>query len=174
MSGRARSPEDSSNGDTHWKLPRGRHKLPREFVVESQRARLLSGAARAMAAYGYVSLTIEQILEEARVSRTTFYEHFENKRDCLRVAHEEAFDRLAGMIFRACAEALEWPGKVVRAVAAAIRFAIESPAQARLLIFDAVGASRSWRRGCGPPTISLLACCVPAENTVRRRWCCRS
>lgn len=140
MNSGTHSAEGSIGDNGDWKLPRGRHKLPREVVVERQRARLLAGAARAMATHGYVSLTVEQIIEEARVSRTTFYENFANKRDCLRVAHEEAFDRLAGTIFRACAGVLEWPAKVAAAVAAAIRFAVESPGEARLLIFDAVGA----------------------------------
>src|SRR5207245_95741 len=58
-----------------WRLPRGAHKLPREVVVGHQRERLLSGAARALAEHGYASLTVEQVIEQAGVSRATFYEN---------------------------------------------------------------------------------------------------
>jgi TetR/AcrR family transcriptional regulator len=121
-------------------LPRGRHALPRKFVVENQRSRLLAGAAQAIAEHGYAGLAVEQIISAAGVSRTTFYDNFENKRDCVLVAHEETFDRLAGTIFRACASEREWPRRLAAAVRAAIEFSVESPVEARLLVLDTVGA----------------------------------
>ncbi|HWM63516.1 MAG TPA: TetR/AcrR family transcriptional regulator [Solirubrobacterales bacterium] len=121
-------------------MPRGPHRLPREYVVENQRSRLLAGAAMAMAERGYAKLTVENVITAAGVSRTTFYEHFESKHDCVRVAHDEAFDRLSGTIFRACAAESEWAAKLTAAVSAAIRFAIDNPDEARLLVFDAVGS----------------------------------
>jgi AcrR family transcriptional regulator len=60
-------------------LPPGRHGLPREFVEENQRQRILNGMARAVCLHGYASCPIAAIVQEARVSRRTFYEHFDGK-----------------------------------------------------------------------------------------------
>lgn len=126
--------------DEERRLPRGPHKLPRDVVVDHQRQRLLAGAARALSEHGYAELTVEQVLAEAGVSRTTFYENFDNKRECVLVAHEEAFERLAAELFRACAGESDWPAKVAAGVSATVAFAVGAPEDARLLIVDAVAA----------------------------------
>jgi AcrR family transcriptional regulator len=134
------APAEDPTGPSQWQLPRGPHKLPRDVVVDHQRQRLLAGAAQALAGRGYAEMTVAQVLKEAGVSRTTFYEHFQNRRECVLVAHEEVFDRLAGILFRACAAESEWSAKVAAAVAAAIGFAVTRPEEAQLLIVDAVAA----------------------------------
>lgn len=138
------TPEALPAGDPanegRWQLPRGPHKLPREVVADNQRQRLIAGTARALAAHGYAELTVEHVLTEAKVSRTTFYEHFDNKRDCVLSAHEDAFDRLAAVLFRACAAEEEWAGKVAAGTTAAIAFAVENPEETELLLVDAVAA----------------------------------
>lgn len=126
--------------DRAWRLPRGPHKLPRDVVVDHQRQRLIAGAARALARHGYSELTVEHVLTEAGVSRTTFYENFDNKRECVLVAHEETFDRFAAELFRACAGEADWPAKVAAAVKAAVAFAVDNPEEAQLLLVDAVAA----------------------------------
>jgi AcrR family transcriptional regulator len=121
-----------------WQLPRGSHGLPREIVDAHQRRRLLAGAARALAEHGLGDMTVENILEHAGVSRATFYQHFDNKRGCVLVAHERAFDRLVGELVRGCAAVPDWPTKIVVAIATVIAFALRSPEQARLLVLDAL------------------------------------
>jgi AcrR family transcriptional regulator len=135
-----REPADGAVVNGNWQLPRGPHKLPREIVVDHQCRRLLEGAARALAAHGYAGMNVGHILEQAGVSRTTFYEHFDNKRECLTIAHEEAFDRFVAHLFRACAAQPTWPAKVTAAVGIAIDLAVRSPHEAQLLIVDAVAA----------------------------------
>jgi AcrR family transcriptional regulator len=109
-------------------------------LVDLQRQRLLAGVARALAGRGYAEMTVEQVLKEAGASRATFYEHFQDRRECVLVAHEEAFDRLTGILFRACAGESEWAAKVAAAVAATIGFAVARPEEAQLLIVDTVAA----------------------------------
>ena len=118
----------------------GPHGLPREVAVDHQRQRLLAAAARAVAEHGYVAMSVEHVLVGAGVSRATFYENFDGMRDCVLVAHEQAFSRLAGQVMGACAGQREWPAKLEAAVAAAIEFATRAPAEALLLILDAVAA----------------------------------
>jgi AcrR family transcriptional regulator len=64
-------------------LPSGRHDLPRDVVVTSQRDRILMGMAEAVAAHGYASTTVAQICDRAGVSRATFYDLFNDKDDCV-------------------------------------------------------------------------------------------
>ena len=88
-----RSSEPVSDGPPDlrkWRLPRGRHGLPRELVTRSQRERLLAAVVRATAAKGYEATTVADILDEAGVGRETFYELFDDKRDCVLAAHQSS------------------------------------------------------------------------------------
>lgn len=72
-------------------LPRGRHGLPRDDVVRSQRSRLVRALAETMAERGYARTSVADILRAARVSRETFYELFSSKEDCFMSAFEDAY-----------------------------------------------------------------------------------
>ncbi|MGB7587256.1 MAG: hypothetical protein WBM00_00950, partial [Solirubrobacterales bacterium] len=51
------------------RLPPGRHGLPREFVTNNQRQRLIFGVAEVIAEHGYSGVTIAHITRAAAVSR---------------------------------------------------------------------------------------------------------
>jgi AcrR family transcriptional regulator len=121
-------------------LPHGARTLPRDVVAYNQRMRLVAGVARALAKHGYASLSVEHVVAEAGVSRSTFYENFTNKHDCVMIAHEVVFDCLVDEISKACAEAPDWPSQVAAGVSASIAFVVDAPEEARLLSLDAVGA----------------------------------
>ena len=138
-------------------LPRGRHRIPAEVVEESQRRRLLTGAARALAERGYGVLTVQHVIEAAGVSRTTFYANFDNKRDCVLAAHRDVFEHLLALILRACATEREWGRKVRAAIAAVFAFATEAPAQARLLTLDALATDTVVGRQAADSNAHLAA-----------------
>ena len=69
-------------------LPSGRHNLPREFVVTSQRDRLLDSMAQACAEKRYAEVSVADIVSRARVSRSTFYEIFPDKEACFLAAYD--------------------------------------------------------------------------------------
>jgi AcrR family transcriptional regulator len=75
-------------------LPRGRHRLSREQVLESQRGRMLEAMAHAVLEKGYVHTTVADVLTRARVSRETFYEHFDGKEDCFLAVYDLSVDLL--------------------------------------------------------------------------------
>ena len=79
-------------------LPRGRHRLDRKEVVSSQRRRLLVAMSEAVAERGYAKTSVAEVLKRARVSRETFYEHFQNKEHCFNAAYDGAASRLAAEI----------------------------------------------------------------------------
>ncbi|HSS43374.1 MAG TPA: TetR/AcrR family transcriptional regulator [Solirubrobacterales bacterium] len=90
-------------------LPRGRHGLPRELVVENQRARIVSGMIETVAELGYAKAAIARVIKPAKVSRRTFYETFANKEDCYRAAYEASFEYLRDRVL-AATSGEEWPG----------------------------------------------------------------
>ena len=70
--------------------PRGRHAPPLEVRQDRQRRRLYAAAAAIFARVGYADATAEAIAREAGMSKATFYEHFDNKEDCIIALHDAA------------------------------------------------------------------------------------
>src|SRR3546814_19017166 len=82
-------------------LPRGRHKLSRDQVEESQRLRLILALAEALAEHGYAGTPVAAVLDRAGVSRQTFYALYENKLHCFLDALDLVSDTLDGQLRRA-------------------------------------------------------------------------
>jgi AcrR family transcriptional regulator len=80
------------------RLPRGRHGIPPNLVVEHQRLRLIAAMAEALAEHGYAGVTTTHVSELAGVSSSTFYKHFGNLWDCLLAAYVATADRLCAGI----------------------------------------------------------------------------
>src|SRR5205085_1563328 len=118
------APEDLRD----WRLPRGRHGLPRELVTRSQRERLLVAVVRVVAANGYEQTTVGDILEEAGVGRESFYELFESRRDCMLAAHALLVDDLEARVREAYLGEGPFPLRLRAAVAAALDWFAEDPA----------------------------------------------
>ncbi len=116
------------------RLPRGRHGLPRELVVENQRQRLVSGIVEAVAEHGFGGTTIAHITAAAQLSRRTFYEHFDNKEDCFEAAYEAIFDYLRGKMDEAMARQDEWPERVRAGVGALLETLSAHPDMARFFL----------------------------------------
>ena len=70
--------------------PRGRHAPPLEVRQDRQRRRLYAAAAAIFARVGYADATAEAVAREAGMSKATFYEHFDNKEDCIIALHDAA------------------------------------------------------------------------------------
>jgi AcrR family transcriptional regulator len=127
--------EDSSDL-RRWRLPRGRHGLPRELVTRSQRERLLAAVVRVTAANGYASTSVADILEEAGVGRESFYELFSDKQDCLLAAHALLLDHLEATVRAAYAEPGPWEERLRKALAAALEWFASDPAAARVAVVE--------------------------------------
>jgi AcrR family transcriptional regulator len=75
-----------------------RHQAARQAVLASQRGRIIEGIVEAAAQKGYQAITLADIAARARVSRTTFYEHFDDKEDAFVAAIETSAAILMGRI----------------------------------------------------------------------------
>ena len=70
-------------------LPRGRHNLSRDDVLDSQRTRLIRAMLDCVAERGYPATTVGDVVAAARCSRNAFYELFEDKEACYIAASDE-------------------------------------------------------------------------------------
>jgi AcrR family transcriptional regulator len=78
----------------HRPLPRGPHGLERDVVLASQRGRMLTAMAEAVARKTYAGTTVADVVAGAGVSRKTFYEHFRDKEECFLAAFDAGVDML--------------------------------------------------------------------------------
>jgi AcrR family transcriptional regulator len=122
------------------RLPAGRHGLPREFITQNQRERIITAMVDTVAERGYNATTVAHITKAASVSRRTFYEHFADKEACFLAAYDMVADHIRASM-RAAAESFgEWPQQVRAALATMLRFLASEPELARLCMVEPVAA----------------------------------
>lgn len=122
------------------KLPAGNHSFSREFVVRSQRERMLDAVARAVAAKGYDKASVADVLGLAGVSRRTFYEQFTGKEDCFLVAYQTIFSDLLGASWSAYLSRRRWPDRIAAGLEAFVAPLAAEPAYARAGIIEVLAA----------------------------------
>jgi len=123
-------------------LPRGRHGLPREFVAQNQRERLLAALAECLEEKGYERTTVASIGKRAGVSKSDFYKQFESKDACFVAAYDDAVERIRATVKEACAERKDWGSGVLDALDALLRMFESEPAQAQLVLVEGLRAGR--------------------------------
>jgi AcrR family transcriptional regulator len=121
-------------------LPRGRHGLSREFVVQNQLERLLDSIAESLHEHGYDNTTVSVITAQARVSKSDFYRHFQSKDECFLAAYDDAVERLRREVLEACAAEVAWGEAVASALEAVLGFLVREPARADLLLVEGLRA----------------------------------
>jgi AcrR family transcriptional regulator len=119
-----------------WRLPRGRHGLPRELVERSQRERLLAAVVRVTVAKGYEKTTVADILGEAGVGRESFYELFNDKLDCLLAAHKLLVDNLAEQVREAYLTEGPWPQRVRSSLRTTLEWFASDPDVSHFTLID--------------------------------------
>ena len=124
------------------RAPRGRHAPPLEVRQDQQRRRLFAAAAAVFSRVGYGEATAEAIAREAGMSKATFYEHFDNKEDCIVSLFDTAIEVILGAMRAAGERSMDAdPAERVRASAEAFLGALEQfPDEAQTLLVEIVGA----------------------------------
>jgi AcrR family transcriptional regulator len=109
-------------------------------ISRSQRERLLEAAVRVAAEKGYGPTTVADLTREAGISRTTFYELFEDKEACFLAAYDNVVDGLVRRVSAAYEAEERWPDRARAGLATLLEALAEEPAVARLALVD-VGAA---------------------------------
>ncbi len=122
------------------KLPPGRHLVPRDFVVQNQRERMLLATAELAAERGYQKTTIELIAKTARVALGTFYEHFASKEECFLAAFDESV-AAAGEVFGELLDTEQpWPDQIASCLEIFLEMVVAEKARAKLCIVESQAA----------------------------------
>jgi AcrR family transcriptional regulator len=122
------------------KLPPGRHLVPRDFVAQNQRERMLLATAELVAERGYQKTTIELIAKTARVALSTFYEQFSSKEDCFLAAFDETVAGAAEVFDELIDEEEPWADQISTGIEIFLEMVVNEPARARLCIVEAQAA----------------------------------
>jgi AcrR family transcriptional regulator len=99
--------------------------------------------------HGYVATTISDLTARAGVSRRTFYEHFENKDECLLATYDSLIAMLTRRTTDGFRSADEWLAQLESVIRAIFEGAISRPDAARLVCVELAAA--------GPPGIERWA-----------------
>jgi AcrR family transcriptional regulator len=123
------------------RLPRGHHDLSPEYVAEHQRLRILSATTKTVSERGYADTTVGQIVKNARVSRRTFYQHFETKDHAFLATFGASVECLAAAVRDAYTSGeREWEDRVAGALAEFTRLLVDWP-DTGVITFVEVGAA---------------------------------
>jgi AcrR family transcriptional regulator len=121
-------------------LPPGRHGLPRSFVVQNQKDRILAAVADVVSAAGYAAMSVEDIVVTAGLSRRTFYDHFKGKEE----AFLASYDAIAGQLTEQVAETYRAHDTMVERARECLRtfleFVASEPAFADMCIVEVLAA----------------------------------
>jgi AcrR family transcriptional regulator len=109
-------------------------------VSAIQRARMLNAMVAVAGERGASRVSVAHIVDRAGISRRTFYEHFEDREDCLLAAFDYAVARAGEVVLPAYAVEGVWRERVRCGLAALLGFFDEQPGLGALLVVDALSA----------------------------------
>jgi AcrR family transcriptional regulator/DNA-binding MarR family transcriptional regulator len=111
-------------------------KLPsaRGQVFEMQRTRLIAAAVPAVEKLGWSSVTVADISSQARVSRRTFYDLFENREDCLLAMLDDTVAGVEQELAQANLQDVPWIERVRSGLWTILCFLDRDPVLARVCV----------------------------------------
>lgn len=118
----------------------GQQALPREFIAQHQRARIIAALAEETAEKGYRAVTVAHIVKRARIARNTFYENFGSKEECFLAAQDYAMSTALERVVSAAGEIDDWPRRVHAGLTAFLGYVAEEPALARTCMVESLSA----------------------------------
>jgi AcrR family transcriptional regulator len=123
------------------RLPSGRSDLPRQFIVKSQRERIVDATAAIVAEKGLSGLTIPEIARRANVSNQSFYSIYPSKHEAFLGAQKVGMHQALQVAVTAYNAHRDWPNAVAAGLHALIDYLASEPAHAHLNLVDTFAAS---------------------------------
>jgi AcrR family transcriptional regulator len=132
---------------------------PPDIGDRPQRQRIIDAMIESCAAKTYAATTITDIVARARISRTTFYKHFDDKRACFDAAVVHCIEQLQAAAASSHVPE-DAPADALRKAALAVLDALaERPGLAHMLTGDAIAVDptmvESYRQATIPAVESL-------------------
>lgn len=121
---------------TPHQLPSGRHGLPRTYVSNNQRERILDAVVQVVGSNGYAAFTIEDVISTAGVSRRTFYDHFSNKEQAFLAAYDLIVGHLMGSVRASFGRGTDWVDRIRRGLSTFLESLAQEPLAAHVCIVE--------------------------------------
>ena len=114
--------------------------------TETRRQAILEAMVRVVGRKGYKPTSVADVIEEADVSRTTFYKHFEDKQECFLAAYDMLTERVLAEVMERCDAGLPWVERVQAGLATLVEMFALDPELARTAIVEVSAAGADARR----------------------------
>jgi AcrR family transcriptional regulator len=118
------------------RAPQAYNGAVREQLSDLQRARLIGAMFDVATLRGAGSVTVAHVVARSGVSRRTFYEHFEDREDCLLAAFERALALACERVVPAYEARKGWRERISAGLIALLCVCDEEPSVARMLVFE--------------------------------------
>jgi AcrR family transcriptional regulator len=113
----------------------------RQERKEARRRRLLAAALLILAERGYNDTSVDQVVAQARTSKTTFYEFFDSKEDCVRDLLDREGGSLIHTVTAAAAQGADHRDRMRRGITAFVHACAAQRELAKVLLVESVGIS---------------------------------
>jgi AcrR family transcriptional regulator len=113
---------------------------------ETRRRQILEAMVRIAGRKGYRATSVADVIDEAGVSRTTFYRHFEDKHECFLAAYDLVVERVLAEVVASCDAEQEWLERVRTGLVTIVGMFADDPALARVAIVEVTAAGADARQ----------------------------
>ena len=122
-------------------MPLATSTVAREERRAARRQRMLGAALTILAERGYNDTSVDQVVAQARTSKTTFYEFFQSKEDCVRELLVSEGGSLIHTVISAAAQGAGHRDRMRRGIRAFVHSCAGQRELARVLLVESVGVS---------------------------------
>jgi AcrR family transcriptional regulator len=113
---------------------------------ETRRKLILEAMVQVVGRKGYKATAVADVIEEAGVSRTTFYKHFEDKHECFLAAYDVMVERVLDEVIASCDAEQPWLERMRVGLTTIVkRFALD-PELARTAVVEVAAAGADARQ----------------------------
>ncbi len=116
--------------------------LRRDARIERRRRRIAEAALQLFASRGYNVTSVDDVVREARVSKSAFYEFFESKEHCFREVLDQEGGALIHEVLADAATGHDHHERLRLGITRFVHSCFERSDVARLLIVESVGLSQ--------------------------------
>jgi AcrR family transcriptional regulator len=113
---------------------------------ETRRQLILEAMVRVVGRKGYKETSVADVIEEANVSRTTFYKHFEDKHECFLAAYDLVVERVLDAVIANCSAEQPWLERMRVGLATVVELFALDPELARTAIVEVAAAGADARQ----------------------------
>jgi len=113
---------------------------------ETRRGQILEAMVQVVGRKGYRETSVADVIEEADVSRTTFYKHFEDKHECFLAAYDLVIERVFSQVIAKCDPEQPWLDRMRIGLAAVVELFALDPELARTAIVEVAAAGSDARQ----------------------------